>query len=645
MRSRTLVAYIALLFDVSQPVSAESSFYLNFSSPAPYVFSTVASLLRQWPNTFFPNGHAIAAGTVAPHSLLYHGRHDNDMPSSPEWLAFDSEMAYGIMGSLPDSRLLTYRTERKVGFLYFDGMSANLMSNGVESQMTFLYGDSDSVPKYPHGPPGRPPRPPNKPPSYLNEDRTEEWNPLDDEYFRAKGLCSWIEEHNLGGLGWGIEAIVRMNAGFELIWCNFESPSLKLVSNINMSTPQLEDPPLGDLLLDDTQMPLARSDTPEGPHGPGMTDPSEAFRGVANWMWFTAATRRYGSLGTIGTGPGRGEARAKVNTCGLFTFYHTSLQGQDASRIETERRALNISADGKWGAPDDKNVRKHALEQLMRRRRLHHTSNVTKDDGVHMRAMVENGLRAIIESDGAREVTTCSGVDWQLTAEEIIIFYGDNLRTLHDLLAGVSGQSQRDWLRSIRSLTHWLIMPFFEYPPKPYTEDSLRDYFSMDSSAAVDAVSRCTSQYDIEKNDHLNEGEQHLAWAVRETLHGICHSTFVIGLGVEMQWLLYFNKNEAQVTLDLESSRCHWKAVIEELMAWLGWADLWAGCKGPCKPDVSSSTENKIHKLTRMYRSVAIFPCGRQSTMVCGNMAHAKTNTTEEDRGGMGIGIFGNLRV
>ncbi|VUC23450.1 unnamed protein product [Clonostachys rosea] len=494
-------------------------------------------------------------------------------------------MAYGIMGSLPDSRLLTYRTERKVGFLYFDGMSANLMSNGVESQMTFLYGDSDSVPKHPHGPPGRPPRPPNKPPGISKEDGPKGWNPLDDEYFRAQGLCKWVEEHNLGGLGWGIEAIVRMNAGFELIWCNFESPSLRLLSNINMSTPQLEDTPLGGPAMDDTQMPLTRSDTPEGPHGPGMTDPSEAFRGVANWMWFTAATRRYGSLGTLGTGPGRGEARAKVNTCGLFTFYHPSLQGQDAARVEAERSALNISADGKWKGPDNENFRDNALQQLMRRRRLHRTNNVTKDDGVHMLAMVENGLRAIIESNGSGEKTTCSGVDWQLIAEEIIIFYGDNLRTLNDLLSGFSDQSERDWLRSVRSLTHWLIMLFFEYPPKPYTESSLRDYFSMDSPAVVEAVSRCISQYDIEDNNGLNEGEQHLSWTIRETLHGICHSTIEVGLGVELQWLLHFNENEAQVTLNLEDSRRHWKAVVEELMAWLGWADLWAGCKGPCKPD------------------------------------------------------------
>jgi hypothetical protein len=29
----------------------------NFTSPSLYIFSSQRSLLQQWPNTFFPNGH------------------------------------------------------------------------------------------------------------------------------------------------------------------------------------------------------------------------------------------------------------------------------------------------------------------------------------------------------------------------------------------------------------------------------------------------------------------------------------------------------------------------------------------------------------------------------------------------------------
>jgi hypothetical protein len=29
----------------------------NLTPPSPYIFSSLRSLLQQWPNTFFPNGH------------------------------------------------------------------------------------------------------------------------------------------------------------------------------------------------------------------------------------------------------------------------------------------------------------------------------------------------------------------------------------------------------------------------------------------------------------------------------------------------------------------------------------------------------------------------------------------------------------
>jgi hypothetical protein len=71
------------------PETETSPWRLNFSSPAPYLFSSVSSLLQHWGNTFFPNGHSIVPCEIAPHTLFYHGRMDADSPPSPEWLAFD----------------------------------------------------------------------------------------------------------------------------------------------------------------------------------------------------------------------------------------------------------------------------------------------------------------------------------------------------------------------------------------------------------------------------------------------------------------------------------------------------------------------------------------------------------------------------
>lgn len=62
---------------------------LNFSSPAPHLFSSAYGLLQQWSNTVFPNGHTMAAVEIPAFTLLYHGRMDEEAAPSPEWLAFD----------------------------------------------------------------------------------------------------------------------------------------------------------------------------------------------------------------------------------------------------------------------------------------------------------------------------------------------------------------------------------------------------------------------------------------------------------------------------------------------------------------------------------------------------------------------------
>ena len=131
----------------------------------------------------------------------------------------DREMSYGIMGSTRNSFLSTYQITQTAKCLYFDGMSGIVLRNGsMDTQMLFLYGNTT-------GPPG-------------NHDDAAQV--LWDEYGRAQRLCGWLSERGLDSPGQGIEGIVRMQAGWELIWCNFSSPSIRLVSRFNVSVPLLE---------------------------------------------------------------------------------------------------------------------------------------------------------------------------------------------------------------------------------------------------------------------------------------------------------------------------------------------------------------------------------------------------------------------
>lgn len=569
--------------------------FLNFSSPSPYIFHSLATLLQTWPQNVLPNGHTIASVTIPRHTLLYHGRHDDDPVPNPEWLAFDIEMAYGIMGSMHDSRMLTYRTSRDVKAVYFDGASANLMGEGTTSQMVLLYNGSDNVPR--RGGRRPPPRhghddhrderkqddPPKRPPIH--------WNPLEDEYFRARGLCEWLRIRGLGGNGWGYEGVVRMNAGFELIWCDFKSPSLRLVSDLNVSAPLLED--LGQSSTGNMIAPRARflgtqailRVNDEGPHGPGMTDPREPFRDSANWFWFSAAAKRY-----------FGDERIRVDRCGVFSFYDPELRNQTEARIVDERDRLNISDNGKWKGPGEDALRKTDLHLLMKRRRQHSLDHVSRQDAMFMRYTLEKRLKDVLRGED-----WCTQVNWHHVAQDIVTRYSGELQRLAQALEAKSlkpkdAKDIRNWLQSTRQLTHWFLTPFLEYPPaRPYDKDYLEEMFSLNSPLAKTTLERCQSQYNVDEYA-LRDEEVVLYRAIREAMTAICSTVVEIGLGVELIWLLYFNtitSNENTQTQDIINDIItrtrSWERKVEELMAWLGWVDRWTACDPSCGNNVSSN--------------------------------------------------------
>ncbi|KAF5014032.1 hypothetical protein F66182_15123 [Fusarium sp. NRRL 66182] len=90
------------------------------------------------------------------------------------------------MGSERNSHILTYQTTKQTGCMYFDGESATLFGSGMmDTQMLFIYGNVTG----PH------------------VDDDHRFRGLEDEYNRASGLCQWVQDKGLGGLGWGVEGI------------------------------------------------------------------------------------------------------------------------------------------------------------------------------------------------------------------------------------------------------------------------------------------------------------------------------------------------------------------------------------------------------------------------------------------------------
>ncbi|KAI0917529.1 hypothetical protein AcV7_004860 [Taiwanofungus camphoratus] len=275
------------------------------NSTAPFVFNSLSSLLVQWHNTYHPNGHTIISGVVEPFTLLYHARTDAQTPvPSPEWLAFDSEMSYGIMaGHGGHTYLHTYRTIRPAKIIYFDGMSAALDDSGwLDSQEVFITG--------------------------RGRGDTQDY-PIWNEFGRLLQLCKW-------GMPRGIEGIVRMNSGFELMWCDFNSPSIQLVSHLNITPPGT--PP------GNTDQPF-----PSVPTGPLPTGPRRGSGPRRPWgtpsplasVSFSEWTRAAAHRGLVP------QPHVILDYSTFVTFYHPRLHSlvpaREGQRMRTHRIWPNIS--------------------------------------------------------------------------------------------------------------------------------------------------------------------------------------------------------------------------------------------------------------------------------------------------------------
>lgn len=591
--------------------SQPSRWTLNFTSPAPHLLASVSSLLHQWSNTIFPNGHTLAAVEVPAYTLFYHGLispdESNPTPPSPEWLAFDLEMAYGIMGSSRNSFLLTYQTTRPVKALYFDGESAALMGLGqMDTQMLQLFGNVS-------GPPGN---------GFMG---------LGQEYMRAHGLCQWFEDAGLGGRGWGFEGVVRMNAGFEMIWCDFSSPSLRLMSRLNVTAPLLPEEEDGEEAVQQKAVPENTSDgeiavvddsgdlaptaiptnkqeatsyypLPPQPTRSGRdSEPShpaappnwrhetgrEPFLRIQGWGWFDSATWHFGSTRN---GPGQGEVKANVLSCGLLSYYSPQFANQSLNRASHERKNLNLTADGLWTGPGEQGNRTKAIQQLARRRRFHHLGDVTPEEAMRMKQKSERALRSLLEPQN-----NCTGADWVLITSEIVQRTTNHLTMIDTKLISFPSGSQNDtavsqWLYDLRAQIHLFMVGYLEYPPTIE-----QGTWSTRSELYGETYSRCKYRYTRllvpgELHSPLYPEEEDIRLAVEDVYGTICSVLLTVGFGVEQAWSKSTSagkghESSTSTAPALASRADLWHDNIAELQAWLGWESEYYGCDQICAWD------------------------------------------------------------
>ncbi|KAG9235980.1 hypothetical protein BJ875DRAFT_373112 [Amylocarpus encephaloides] len=485
-------------------------------------------------------------------------------------------MSYGIMGSSGDTYMLTYLTTRRTKCIYFDGASATVFGYGqMDTQMLHIWGNVS-------GPP-------------INSAQSLFY----EEYARAAWLCDWLSAKGLRGPGWGYEGIVRMNAGFEMIWCDFNSPSIKLISHLNVTPPLLPklvgrknmagegatsyfplppSPTRTDKSNDPSNIPI--------PRGNGSELERNPFMKGRIWNWFASGADHYGSSGD---GPGHGEVRVKVISCGFLSYYSPVFFTQARARADEEGKYLNLTKEGYWAGPGTTDWRSHSLDALTRRRRWHALDDISPAAATTMRHDLEKVLSDSLSESPAK----CSGIDWTIMSSEIIQTYAGPLKVYLATLMSSKGMTRgtgkrfEEWLTVVRDQTHSFLAPFLEYP-----EHVDEDTWKRGSKLFNDTYSQCRFQYTrllgLQGDLFLGPQEILLKWAVEEVLGVICSVLVEVGLSIEGLSQSTFNPGHDEDIFNVQSLQtevARWTQGVEQLMAWLGWAGEWTRCEEKCAWD------------------------------------------------------------
>ncbi|KAL5606934.1 uncharacterized protein BROUX77_004127 [Berkeleyomyces rouxiae] len=239
------------LVSLAQGASLAPRDHTDSSISRPYAEANAAGIvnmllggMRQWGSSVHHNGMAFIPARVPEGTLLYHGGVSAEVPDGLEWLAFEIEHAQNFArsfkgdwkprfpppgtkpgekppagpgvppkkphngpggggpprgpppgkGDSPDDDatvghrgyLHTYRTTRPLKLLYIDGMAAAKAPFGPLDQQDLILATKPISPGY------------------------------NGEFERATQLCTLLHPA-------GVDGIVRMEAGFEIIYCDFAS--------------------------------------------------------------------------------------------------------------------------------------------------------------------------------------------------------------------------------------------------------------------------------------------------------------------------------------------------------------------------------------------------------------------------------------
>lgn len=312
-------------------------------SRGPQIFNAIQDSMRQWGASLHHNGMSFFLATVPEGVIFHHGNHNEKSPDYPDWLAYEIEHAEhfargrrgppgggrglgrggppgppALLGSMeyptgqlplvddhdpvnpmtlapeedaPEPEkggwLHTYRTTRPLRYIYVDGMSGGKTSMGtLDSQDYLLRGTREAF------------RFDNHKRREVHEKRAG--GPM-NEQARAVELCALCKDWNLSG-------IIRMEAGFEIIQCDF-SDGLEEIQAL--------------------QRPGDNEGQPGGPKGRG---------GLGNFEFLRGLSERYNDIGS---------SRTRIDYSSMVSayFFPVNLTNPDPKRPDLPRLSSTTDAE------------------------------------------------------------------------------------------------------------------------------------------------------------------------------------------------------------------------------------------------------------------------------------------------------------
>jgi hypothetical protein len=286
--------------------------------------------------------------------------------------------------------LHVYSTTHSLNIIYFDGQSATLNPEGtLDSQMAVLQGE---VPLYPS------------------------YNLVYDDDQRALDLCQLVADL-------GVDGVVRMNAGFEVLICDYDAVQARELFITNITVP-------GNLEEDNHDPP------PDDPNRQPPRGFGNDFSEQGSYEWLCSATWHYG--GYRDGGPS--ERKVKLDVCRMVSFYDPTL----SSLVSSQHGGVmgNRTFENGWGL-----------------RRGHRLLDINKPDV----ELVRSWLREITARSSGE---ACSGIDWHALLTAVRAHRGTRAREMAATLAWKhdTETTARAIVTKIHELSHAILVPYLEFP-------------------------------------------------------------------------------------------------------------------------------------------------------------------------------------